>query len=291
MDRIERHLALTPSAARTAAAFSIALDERMPLSRLPRLAALLAQEQDPTGLLALLADLGPGTHATELGACLLHELVLRGVSVAAVAEQWTARLAGHPLAALPLSQLPGEERLPLPKFRLDGHSMGMPFGPGTAEVTAAGPVPVAERQPTPPDVTAAVTTWLTKSNGMAEAALFTLVKPLADVGIRTLASLGLDSVAGNGIALRKATLADVVGMLFAAAAGGGAYDHGLDGAYGRAATWRSVAALCDGDPAGCAWWTFDAANDWFARVAWDIGIACLRRGGRGLAVLAATDVD
>lgn len=291
MDGVERRIALAPSAARAAAAFAIALDERMPLARLPRLAALLAQEQDPAVLLLLLADLAPRTHAIELGACLLHELVLRGVSVAPVADQWSARLAGHPLGALPLSPLPGEERLPLPKFRVNVHSTGMPFGPGAAEVTTAGPVPLTTRQPAPPDVTAAVTTWLTRSNGKAEAALFTLAKPLTEVGIRTMASLGLDSLAGNGIALRKATLADVVGMLFAAAASGGAYDRGLDGAYGRAATWRSVTALCDGDPAGCAWWTFDAANDWFERVAWDIGIVCLRKGGRGLAVLAATDVD
>ncbi len=291
MDRVERHLVLTPSPARAEAAVALALDERLPLSRLPTLAELLAQAQDANVLLSLLADLGPGTHATELGACLLHELVLRGVSVEPVATRWTTLLADHPLGSLPLTRLPGEEDLPLRRHGRNGSGMGMPYGPGSATVTATGPVPVAERQPTPPDVTAAVTTWLTRSNGRAEAALFTLATPIHDVGVHTLSALGLDCLAGGGLALRSSTLAEVTGMLFAAAATGGAYDHGLGGAYGRAATRRSVTALCDGDPVRCAWWTFDAANDWFARVAWDIGVVCLREGGRGLAVLAATDVD
>ena len=80
-------------------------------------------------------------------------------------------------------------------------------------------------------------------------------------------------------------------ILFGAAANGGAYDSGLGGAYGRAATWRSVRALAGGSHVGCAWWIFDAANDWFQRVAWDLGVACLRPGGHVMAVLAATDTD
>lgn len=291
MANVERRIALKPSPERAAAAVTIGLDDRMPHARLPHLAQLLAQAQPANVLLSLLADLAPGTPATELGACLLHEMVLRGVSVDPVAARWTTRLAGHPLGALPLAPQPGEDDLSLPNFQLNGASMDMPYGPGPAEVTAAGPVPSVERQPTPPDVTAAVTTWLTRSNGRAEAALFTLATPIDDIGVRTLESLGLDCLAGDGLALRRSTLSEVVALLFAAAAAGGAYDHGLGGAYGRAATWRSVTALSDGDPTGCTWWTFDAANDWFARVAWDIGIVCLRRNGRELAVLAATDVD
>lgn len=291
MAQVEKHLALTPSATRAAAAVAIALDDRSPVERLPGLAQLLAQAQPGDVLLSLLADLGPGARATELGACLLHEMVLRGVSVAPAATRWSARLVGHPLGSLPLSPLPGEEDLSLPTFTVNGSSMGMPYGPGPAEVTAAGPVPVVERQPTPPELTAAVTTWLTRSNGRAEAALFTLANPIDDVGVRTLESLGLYCLAGDGLALRRSTLSEVVGLLFAAAATGGAYDHGLGGAYGRAAAWRSVTALCDDDPTGGTWWTFDAANEWFARVAWDIGVVCLRRDGRSLSVLAATDVD
>lgn len=291
MTQVEKRLALTSSATRAAAVVTLGLDERLPVARLPRLAELLAQAQPDDVLLSLLADLPPGARATELGGCLLHEMVVRGVSVSPVATRWSARLADHPLGSLPLAPLPGEDDLPLPTFSLNGSAMGMPYGPGPAEVSVPGPVPHVTRQTAPADLTAAVTTWLTRSNGRAEAAVCTLAEPIDDVGLRTLESLGLHCLAGDGLALRRSTLSEVVGKLFAAAATGGAYDHGLGGAYGRAAAWRSVRALCDGDPAGCTWWTFDAANEWFFRVAWDIGIVCLRDDRRALAVLAATDVD
>jgi hypothetical protein len=172
-------------------------------------------------------------------------------------------------------------------------SSGTDLGPGADLITTAGVVPSATRETTPEDMTAVVTTWLTKSNGRAEAAVFTLDAPLAaaDVGIRTVESLGLDCVAGNGLALRAATFAEVDAMLFDAAANGGAYDSGLGRTQGRIAARRSAKALAGGVVDGCAWWTFDAANDWFKRIAWDLGVLCLRPGGRGIAVLAATDED
>jgi hypothetical protein len=291
LDRVERLLALTPSAERAAAAARVALAGSDARAR--RMAALLAQGQEAEVLLPLLRDLPAGARATELGACLLHELVLRDVSVAPVAEPWRRRLAGHPLAHLPLHPLPAESRLPLPRYSEHGQAHAMPSGGSADLIMSPGVVPVAERQTTPADATAPVTTWLTESNGHAEAAVFTLAEPLAPagVGIRTLESLGLSCLAGDGLALRPATLPEVVAVLFGAAANGGAYDHGQGGAYGRSATWRSVAALAGGTHEGAAWWLFDAANDWFRRIAWDLGVVCLRPGGRGLAVLAATDED
>ena len=264
-DRVEALLAGTPAAERAAAVVRLARE--LPPKRVRRTAALLARTQQPAVLLSM--DL-----PRELGACLGHELVLRGVPVAA---GWRTRLAGHPLGELPLTPLPGETGAPT----------------RSPLITTAGVVPSATRQTTPEDITAAVTTWLTESTGRAEAAVFTLSPPLAaaDVGIRTVESLGLDSVAGGGLALRAATLSDVVPLLFGAAANGGAYDRGQGGAYGRLAAWRSAKALAGGAVAGCAWWLFDAANDWFRRIAWDLGVLCLRPGGRGLAVLAATDAD
>ncbi|MFI7679633.1 DUF6183 family protein [Actinophytocola sp. NPDC049390] len=265
-DRVEQLLAGTPGADRAAAVVRLA--RALPPKRVRRTAALLAAGQPARALLAMDLPL-------ELGACVVHELVLRGEPVPA---GWRSRLAGHPLGALPLEPLPGERAAPRAR---------------TALITAAGVVPSATRRTTPGDATAAVTTWLTESNGRAEAAVFTLGAPLAaaDVGIRTVESLGLECLAGNGLALRAATLSGVVPLLFGAAANGGAYDHGQGGAYGRLAAWRSVKALADGVAEGCAWWTFDAANDWFRRREWDLGVLCLRAGGRGLAVLAATDED
>lgn len=285
LDRVLRLLALSPDAGRAAAAVRVA-----PVVQAPVVAALLAAAQPEQVLVSLLA----GDIATELGACLLHEMILRRKSVAAVADVWKQRLAGHPLADLPLHALPGETRLPLPVFTLGGRSYGTPFGPAKVDPLALpGAVPAVTREPAPAGLTAAVTTWLTRSNGRAEAAVFRCRPPLtpADVGVRTLEALRLDCLAGNGLALRRAGLADVVAMLFGAAAGGGAYDSGLGGAYGRAATWRSLTALAGGSHVGCAWWTFDAANDWFHRVAWDLGVVCLRPGGHVMAVLAATDTD
>jgi hypothetical protein len=259
----------------------------LPAAAVRRVATMLAQSQREQVLVSQLAGLPSGDLATELGACLLHEMILRRKSVTAVADAWTRRLAGHPLADLPLHALPGETQVLRPN-----HGSGWQLS-RVEPITFAGTVPAVSRESAPPDLTAAVTTWLTQSNGKAEAALFTLASPLEpdEVGVRTLDALGLDCLAGYGLVLRRAGLDDAVAMLFGAAANGGAYDHGLGGAYGRAATWRSVDALAGGSHVGCAWWIFDAANDWFYRVAWDLGVVCLRPGGHVMAVLAATDSD
>jgi hypothetical protein len=264
LSHVLRLLATTPSAARAAAVVRLAGGLSPRWAR--RLAGWLASGQRPDVLLALDLPL-------ELGACVVHELVLLGTTVPG---EWRSRLAGHPLGELPPALLPAETATVR----------------RSEPITAAGVVPTAVRRTTPEDITAAVTTWLTESNGRAEAAVFT-VSPLApeDVGIKTVESLGLDCVAGNGLALRRSALPEVLRVLFTAAANGGAYDRGQGGAYGRLAAWRSVKALAGGAVEGCAWWLFDAANDWFRRIAWDLGVLCLRPGGRGIAVLAATDAD
>jgi hypothetical protein len=279
-------LALTSSAERAAAVARVAAG--LPDTYVRRVAELLAQAQPERVLVSLLA----GDLPTELGACLLHEMILRRKSVTPVADAWAARLAGHPLADLPLHALPGETRISVARFEIG--SWSAEHGPRPVDlVTVPGTVPDVIRETASPDVTAAVTTWLTQSNGRAEAAVFALASPLAsdEVGVRTLTALGLDCLAGGGLALRRAGLTDAVDLLFGAAAHGGAYDHGFGGAYGRAASWRSLNALAGGSHVGCAWWIFDAANDWFRRVAWDLGVVCLRPGGHVMAVLAATDTD
>jgi hypothetical protein len=278
LDHVLRLLATSREAGRAAAAVRVAA--ALTPARLRGLAARLATAQRQHVLTSLLA----GDIPTELGACLLHEMILRHKPVTAVADAWKERLAGHPLADLPLHPLPGETRV---------LSHGSPLAPDKDPLTLAGEVPTVSRETTPPDLTSAVTTWLTQSNGKAEAAMFTLAAPLgqADVGVRTMAALDLDCLAGGGLALRPAGLDDVVAVLFGAAANGGAYPSGLGGAYGRAAMWRTVNALAGGSHVGCAWWLFDAANDWFYRVAWDFGVVCLRPGGHVMAVLAATDTD
>ena len=281
LNQVLRLLALSRDNGRAAAAVRVAAGGLFPTAT-RRMAAMLAGTQRERVLVSLLA----GEIETELGACLLHEMILRRKSVTAVADAWTRRLAGHPLADLPLHALPGETRVPM------WPGTELPFGPSKVDpITLPGTVPVASRESTPPDMTSAVTTWLTESNGRAEAAVFTLATPLDQVGVRTMAALGLDCLAGGGLVLRQAGLDEVMAVLFGAAANGGAYDRGLGGAYGRAAAWRSLTALAGGSHVGCAWWLFDAANDWFHRVAWDLGVVCVRPGGHVMAVLAATDTD
>jgi hypothetical protein len=90
--------------------------------------------------------------------------------------------------------------------------------------------------------------------------------------------------------------------LFSAASGGGAYNNGLRGAYGRLAMWQSLAGLAGAPPGAgleevaavarsCLWLEFWAATPWFYGVAWDLGLVAVRPDGLSLAVLAATDTD
>ncbi|MFL6119167.1 DUF6183 family protein [Actinophytocola sp.] len=293
LDHVLNLLALSPSDERAAAVVRVVADG-LPLESVRTVAAMLAQGQRARVLVSVLAGMPPGDAATELGACLLHEMILRRMPVDAVAAAWAQRLAGHPLAELPLHSLPGETRVPLPHFGTHAKSHDTPFLPGRVDlITASGTVPAVARAPAPADLTSAVRTWLTRSNGRAEAAMCTLDPPVSpgSVGVRTIEALGLDCLAGGGLALRRASLDEVVPVLFAAAAYGGAYDEGLGGAYGREAAWRSLNALAGGSHVGCAWWLFDAANDWFQRIAWDLGVLCLRPGGHVMAVLASTDSD
>src|SRR5262249_55244254 len=115
----------------------------------------------------------------ELLACLLQELVLRGVDVRRVAP-----LPGHPLARLPLRLQEIESELTelLPSFCARGHSRhgllslaasgGRPFPTTTtdsAHVAEAGSVE---------SMVSAVRDWTTASNGACEARVFTTVCPI-----------------------------------------------------------------------------------------------------------------
>ena len=97
------------------------------------------------------------------------------------------------------------------------------------------------------------------------------------------------------------TTADVLRKLFIGAAGGGPYGGRRYGAYGRLASWESLAALVgapDGDPATieaaadrCTW--LFATSDWHLQVhpAMDVGIAVLRPDHRRVAILSVTTSD
>lgn len=260
-------------------------------------ASLLASAHPPAELAAVLdAD---GTE--ELRACLLHELVLRGV---AVDERWAAP-HGHPLGRLPRSLTGLEGQPDLPRYSLDATSRG---GDSITVQPAGGdgPVPRARETTTDADaaaIGAAVANWAEESNGRVDARAFALDGDLHPGAVgATLLSLGLDSVRTLSPAPGPCTPAQAWGQLFGAASAGGAYNSGCFGAYGRLYAWQSLAALAgappDAPPAdvealarACAWLSFAECTDWFASVAWDIGLAVVSPDRRRLAVLAATDTD
>ncbi|MER6200251.1 DUF6183 family protein [Streptomyces sp. NPDC001586] len=309
-----RLLATTPGPANAAQALRLVSAKAVTSRKLDRFTASLLASGQEAGALAA-AFTGPASE--ELRACLVHELVLRGVAVAetpgvagwATSPHWRH----HPLGRLPLTLSDVEGVPDLPRYGPRGSSHSIPFGPSESRalVKAAGAhVPSAEEATTEASATAmarAVANWAEESNGRIEARVFDLTAPLDPVFLpNTLLALGLECLRGAGgkAALSVSVLApdQAWAVLFAAASTGGAYNSGSFGAYGRLAAWQSLAALagCPEDAAvgevearvrDCVWHGFDAGTKWFEQVAWDIGLAALAPDRRRLAVLAATDTD
>jgi hypothetical protein len=282
-------------------------------------ASLLAAGQSPADLGVAFAGGAPGGASEELRACLVHEIVLRGEAITntpAIAR-WaaSAHWRRHPLAWLPLELAGLEAARALPSYHSRGGSHTAPYGPsgqdaepfsraGSATVPAARDVTTA---PASAAIATAAANWAEESNGKTEAKAFDLAGPLqAELVPAVLAALGLECLSGltprGRFTVSACPLARAWQVLFSAASTGGAYNHGLYGAYGRLAAWQSMAGLC-GAPAGvpasevaskaqaCEWFSFDADTNWFEQVAWDLGLAAIRPGRRSLAILAATDTD
>jgi uncharacterized protein DUF6183 len=321
LHRILRMLALAPGRENTRQALRLITaawpDDR---SRVRYAASLLAAGQSPADLAAAFAGgASPGYAAQELRACLVHELVLRGSAVTdmpAIAR-WTgsAHWQRHPLAWLPLQLSALEAIRTLPSYHARGSSYSTPYGPARQRPEPAGraggtTVPAARDMTTPAAgavIAAAVANWAAESQGTIEAKVFDLAGPLhAGLVPSALAALGLDCLSGltphSRFTVSACPAARAWQILFAAASTGGAYNHGLYGAYGRLAAWQSMAGLCGASSAApaaeaersahaCHWYSFDADTNWFGRVAWDIGLAALWPSRHNLAILAATDAD
>lgn len=300
LEHVERALALTPGAEFAALSVRLASQENPEDggARIRRVAALLASAQPPAHLLPLFEEY---ERAPELFACLTQELVLRHpyIGQEGAARRVAAHLAdaNHPLAVLPLALLDFEDALDLPSYSVRGASHAMPFGP----VERSGfPRRPGHRMPAvellaPALLAAAVENWLRDSAGRVEARAFRLAMP-AELDADLLEGLGLACLDGEGeLSVRTATPSEVMRVLFAAAAHGGAYGGGRGGAYGRLLAWQSMTALAGGsrieEAADRAWALFDASTAWFHQVAWDVGVAALDTDRLLLHVLAATDTD
>ncbi len=326
-DHVEDQLALGTTDGAVDALLSLALEARERSVAVPRpqslrvraFASRLGYGQTAEAFLAALDRAKDRPEHTELFACWMQEIVLRGTSLAADPrakrfQEGVLAAAGHPLAALPLALQATEREAPsyMPLYgekglgrAIDALASG-PMSVRTIPPPAEGAVvrathvdeaSVIER------MLAAVRPWTEGKNGKAEAKVFALEPQVARgaLGSWLLRALPLES-AGQSARLDVARTGPegVFGPLFSAASNGGAYSSGLGGAYGRLAAWTSLGALV-GAPEGAdvatidkltttsTFLTFRGPGPWFHDVAWDLGALALRPDGRTVAVLAATD--
>ena len=296
-DHLLRLLTMTPGTLEDALRLIAVTTDRR---RCRYLASLLASAHPPEAL----GEVFSGPANEELRACVVQEVVLRG---GAVRHPWvdSPHWRRHPLAWLPRTLTPIEDRPGMPAYNMRGgsspvSSLTVPSAHG------GGPVPAARETTTDSDATAissAVANWAERSNGRIEARTFALDADLEPAAVGgTLRTLGLESYQDPKSGPGPCTAKQAWQVLFTAASSGGAYNAGEYGAYGRLLAWRSVAALSGAPEAasaaevealanGCSWHSFALTTDWFDDVAWDIGLAVVSPDRRRLAVLAATDTD
>lgn len=270
-------------------------------------------------------DIEPDTFAPtddprtfESQCCLLQELVLRGRNVFRVpgadAHAERMRERGHPLAWLSRRLLTPDAELSfhVPRFTPGGGAMfGAPVvgEPLPVRTVGAGAPAVVGAEPFAPEspLFDAVRGWGEVSNGSAEGYAFRLDKALIPDRVGRLWFSRLPAGALNAAlvtphwAVERVQVSGALAVLFGAAHNGGAYGRRQWGAYGRLFAWRSLAALAGCPPHlepedvarvadGCEWFTF-SGTQWFAQVAWDLGLICLRPDRSSIALLAATDTD
>lgn len=249
---------------------------------------------------------------------LIQEAVARGANYDAVepiSTFWNVlRLQGEPLTWLPLHRLDIEQSTNFPHYGGGGSAVSISSNTVNGKLEKPPSVNSMGKPftavPLPFDVMSAaqcVREWKENSNGKFEAKLFQSTAPISitDVSAKQLLNLQLECFSGATLSDLKVdeVKADCAfALLFSAASVGGAYPSGKEGAYGRLAAWKSLAALvgvADGanfdEVANAAkqssWCSIHSKAKWFYNVAWDFGIVCLRPDKRHIAVLAATDED
>ncbi|MDP3510096.1 MAG: DUF6183 family protein [Candidatus Melainabacteria bacterium] len=249
---------------------------------------------------------------------LIQESVARGAcyeDVEPISTFWKALSEREePLAWLPLHRVDtehsaafrryrgGASAMHIPSSNVTGELENLPSGRLTGKSFKTVPLPLDQVS-----VARCVRKWEEHSNGKIEAKLFQTTSPIttSDLSAKHLLNLQLECLAS---ATPKDVKVDIVtpehafAILFLAASCGGAYTSGEEGAYGRLAAWKSLAALvgvadsASFDEVSSAvkqsdWCSFEASTEWFYNVAWDFGIVCVRPDKRHIAVLAASDED
>lgn len=327
-DHVEDQLAESADPAGVDALLALSLEPRERSTVVPRgaetrvraLASRLGFGQTVDAFLAALERAGEKPEHRELFACWMHEVVLRGTSLAndPRAKRFREALAsvGHPLAGLPLALRPTEREAPTYMPLYGEKALGraietLTSGPLSAR-TIPPPADGASVRATRADdpalafrLGAAVRPWAEGKSGKVESKIFSLAPSVraANLGSWLLRALPLESTtAAARLDCLRVGAEGVFGPLFAAGSNGGAYSAGLGGAYGRRAAWTSLGALVGAQAeddvdtiealaAKTAFLTFRAPGPWFYDVAWDLGALALRQDGATVAVLAATDTE
>jgi hypothetical protein len=249
---------------------------------------------------------------------LIQEAVVRGAcydDVEQISTFWkTLYQDGEPLAWLPLHRIDIEESADFPRYRGGATVMHSPSSSvnGKLEKQSSGSPSgkLFKAVPMTFDQTSAarcVRSWKEHSNGKFEAKLFKTSSPIsaADVSDKQLLNLQLECLASatpSDVKVKVVTADRLFAILFAAASCGGAYDQGEAGAYGRLATWNSLAELVGVTESApfddvcnavkqSGWCSIESTAKWFYNVAWDFGIVCVRPDKQHIAVLAASDED
>ncbi|MBX3222945.1 MAG: hypothetical protein KF795_20710 [Labilithrix sp.] len=327
-DHVEDQLALAEGDLAIDALLELSLRARERSVEVPRPRALrlrafasrLGYGHEAEAFLSALERKGDRAEHQELFACWMHEVVLRGASLAgdARATRFGDALAksGHALAGLPLALRAAEREAPsyMPLYGDKGLGRAidtLASGPMSAR-TVPPPADGAAVRATRVDdarvterLVSAVRPWAEGKSGKVEAKVFALDPRVSAsaVGSWLLRALPLESTTATArLDVSRTGAEGVFGPLFSAASNGGAYSSGLGGAYGRLAAWTTLGALV-GAPADAdvdaiaalcptaAFLTFRAPGPWFHDVAWDLGALALRPDGRTVAVLAATDAE
>lgn len=254
----------------------------------------------------------------ELKACLTGEMVLREYQLRASdtitawldSPAWTT----HPLAWLPLQVTDVEAERHLPNYHGHGSSQDLPDGQDVKDATSdyatfTGTLPTASNTTTPDTahrIAAAVQNWADHSNGIIDTGSFHLSGSISLERLpNLLTSLGLESLASPDgqppITISETTFDRVWEILFSDASSGCSYSRGLQGTYGRLATWQAIAALISSSPETAfddvsqraeqtRWALFAADTDWFYNFIHDIGIISID-STRRFPVVVATGFD
>ncbi len=283
------------------------------------LASRLGAAQAKPTLLAAIDRHADDPAMRELLACWLHEAVLRGAALAseprATKLQSVLAAQRHALAELPLALLEverdattylpmyGESALTRAVERLERGSVSARTMPPPTEHKETRATPIVD-----PDLESrmrvAIEPWLSSPKGRAETSVFRVTPNIPQTALAKwlLRVVELECAPPAVRLLANRSTADAVfGMLFSAAANGGASSSGFGGAHGRRAAFTSMGALLGASPSaspveidriarGASYLTFLAPEGgWFHDVAWDLGALVLRPDGDSVAVIAASD--